>query len=135
MNVLTIEAVTENLNEVFSFVNRQMELAGCSRKLIRHVDLAVEEIFVNIASYAYSPNTGDVTLYCTLRKMPPQITLIFQDSGRPYNPLTREIPDITLPAKERKIGGLGVFLVKRVMDTVSYCFQEGKNILTITKDL
>lgn len=135
MDVLTIEAVIENLGKVFSFVNRQLETADCSRKLIRQIDLSVEEIYINIASYAYSPGTGNVTICCTLQEAPPQITLVFQDAGKPYNPLTREDPNVALPAKEREIGGLGVFLVKKVMDTASYCFQDGKNVLTITKRL
>lgn len=135
MDILTIKAARENLGKVFSFVNQHLETAGCSRKLVRKVDLAVEEIFINIASYAYAPDTGNVTISCTLQEAPLQITLVFEDTGKPYNPLIRESPDVTLPAKERGIGGLGVFLVKKVMDTVSYCFQDGKNILTITKSL
>ena len=89
------------------------------------IDLAVEEIFVNIANYAYRP----------VRENPLEVTLTFLDSGAPYDPLAKEDPDITLDVKDRQIGGLGIFLVKQTMDDVKYEYKNGRNILTLTKNL
>ena len=99
------------------------------------IELAIEEIFVNIASYAYPSGSGDVTITADVSGVPKTLTVAFQDSGTPFDPLAKEDPDITLPIEQRRIGGLGIFLVKEYMDDVSYRYADGKNILTIKKVL
>ena len=99
------------------------------------LDLAVEEIYVNIAQYSYSKKVGKVTIRVSLSEDHSQINITFIDSGIPYNPLTKEDPDVTLSSEEREIGGLGIFLIKRYTDDVRYKFSEGKNHLTIVVNL
>ena len=135
MAELLIEARTENLERVLNFVNEQIERADCSPKIVAQVDIAVEEIFVNIACYAYRPEVGPATIRCETGGDPFQIIIGFADHGKPYNPLARQDPDTTLKAEEREIGGLGILLVKKLMDEVKYEFRDGQNILTIKKDL
>ena len=97
------------------------------------IDLSVEEIFVNIASYAYreEPGKAEVSVECNNG----EITIVFKDNGKPYNPLEKPDPDVTLSAEEREIGGLGIFLVKKNMDDVSYEYKNDQNILTIKKKI
>lgn len=133
MAELTLEATLENLDPVLDFVNEQMEAHECPMGLITQVDLAVEEIYVNIAHYAYAPGTGDATIRCGVSGDPLTVSIEFLDGGVPYNPLEREDPDITLSAEERDIGGLGIFMVKNLMDHIQYEYKDGKNILSIQK--
>ena len=133
MAELTIDATLENLDQVLDFVNQQMELAGCTPKLMNQVDVAVEEIYVNIARYAYHPDVGKAQVRCETGGDPFRIVIGFVDRGRPYNPLEKEDPDVTLSAEKREIGGLGIFLAKQLMDEIEYEFREGENILTLRK--
>ena len=132
MTEFTVEAKAERLEEVLAFINRQIE-GVMKASLVTQIDIAVEEIFVNIASYAYHPEIGAATIQCQVDADPVGVTIIFIDAGKPYNPLSREDPDITLGAEERQVGGLGIFMVKNMMDEVTYQYQSGKNILTIKK--
>lgn len=134
-NELEILAVTENLNEVQEFVDEHLEAAGCSMKVQMQIDVAVEEIFVNIASYAYHPERGKAMVRVEVTDAPVMVTITFIDHGMPYDPLAKEDPDITLPAEERGNGGLGVFMTKKLMDDVIYEYKDGKNILTLKKSL
>ena len=97
------------------------------------IDIAAEEIFVNIAHYAYTPGTGEATICVELYQDPSAIEITFIDQGVPYDPLAKPDPDVTLSAKERKIGGLGIFMVKKSMDEVRYEYLDGCNVLTIKK--
>ena len=133
MAEITLMAKLENLELVTAFVNAQLEKADCSPKLIAQVDVAVEEIYVNITNYAYHPEEGEATIRCEVGGDPLQVSLGFTDRGKPYNPLLKEDPDITKSAGERPIGGLGIFMVKKLMDEIQYDFRDGKNILTIIK--
>lgn len=136
MDELTVEARLDNLEAVTSFINQKLENVGCSAKTIMQIDLAVEEIYVNIARYAYDQKAGEATVCCTVAGEPLSVTIWFSDSGAPFNPLTQAAaPDITKSVDERPTGGLGVFLVKKLMDEVSYEFKQGKNVLTIRKTL
>ena len=123
---MIVPAEIEKLDEVTAFIDAFLEEHDCPMKIQMQIDLCLEEMFVNIAHYAYpaeilvSESGGTVT-----------ITLI--DSGLPYDPLKKEDPDITLGAEERQIGGLGIFLVKKNMDAVSYRYEDGKNIFTMQK--
>jgi len=136
---LRVEASVRYLGEVQAFLDDHLDDWGCSLKYKLAIELAVEEVFVNIASYAYTPATGDVVVECRREEPPdgaaPMAVIRFTDHGRPYDPLKREAPDVTLPAEERQIGGLGIFLVRRKMDDVSYEFRDGCNILTLKKAL
>ena len=134
-NELDIEADTENLDAVLAFVDERLEAADCPMRAKMQIDLAVEEIFVNIANYAYRPNKGRAVIRAEVWENPLEVTLTFLDSGAPYDPLAKEDPDITLDVKDRQIGGLGIFLVKQTMDDVRYEYKNGRNILTLTKNL
>ena len=133
MKELTVDALTDNLDTVIQFIEEQLEEANCSPKILMQINLAAEEIFVNIAHYAYSPGTGTATIRVETDGDSVRITFI--DSGIPYDPLQKDDPDITLSAKQRGIGGLGIFLVKKTMDEVCYDYANGCNHLTIVKAL
>ena len=132
MKELVIEAETEHLEQVLAFVEELLEGTDCPMKSRMQIDIAVEEIFVNIAHYAYAPEAGSATIRGELGDGP-SVTLTFMDRGMPYNPLAREDPDVTLAVEDRQIGGLGVYMVKKTMDEVSYEYLGGQNILTIRK--
>ncbi len=135
MKELYIEATVDNLSEVLGFVDEQLEAADCAMKVQMQIDLAVEEIFVNIANYAYDPETGPATVRVDVTPDGSTVTITFVDNGVPYDPLAKADPDITLSADERQIGGLGIFLVKKNMDDVKYEYVNGSNILTLKKGL
>jgi sigma-B regulation protein RsbU (phosphoserine phosphatase) len=133
---LEIEASIENLNMALDFINTELEQHGCPEEIQGKIEVAVEEIFVNIANYAYAadgrPGSGDAVIYSTVND---KIVIRFEDTGRPYNPLERPEPDLDKPLMERDIGGLGVFLVKKLMDNVEYTRVDNKNVLVMTKQL
>ena len=135
MKELTIEAKIENLEEVLAFVDEQLERLNCPVRQKTHLDVAVEELYVNIAQYAYDPEIGWVKLEIEVNDDPLSVSITFIDNGKPYDPLKAEDPDITLPVGKRQIGGLGVFLVKKKMDHVKYEYKDGCNILTLRKNL
>lgn len=135
MRELDIEAKVENLSAVLAFVDEQLEAADCSMKIQMQIDIAVEEIFVNIANYAYKPEVGGATVRVEIQPDPPAVDITFIDHGIPYDPLAKADPDVTLSAEERQIGGLGIFMVKKSMDDVKYEYIDGHNILTIKKGL
>ena len=132
---LEIEAVTENLPEVQAFVEEHLEAADCPMKAQMQIGVAVEEIFVNIANYAYAPEKGTATVRVEFSEEPVTVTITFVDHGVPYDPLAKQDPDVKLSAEEREIGGLGIFMTKKMMDDVSYCYRDGHNILTLKKNL
>lgn len=132
---LTVKAKTKYLDRVLLFINRELEEAGCTEKIKMQIDVAVEELFVNIAKYAYAPETGNAVIGIRIEEDPLVAEITFSDSGIPYNPLEREDPDITLSVEEREIGGLGVLIVKKSMDDISYHYRNGQNIVTIRKTL
>ena len=135
MKELDIVAKTENLDAVTDFVNEQLEAAGCPMKILMQIDLAVEEIFVNIANYAYSPEEGPATVRVQTDSEKSTVDITFIDHGVPYDPLAKQDPDVTLSAEQRAIGGLGIFKVKKSMDDVTYEYRDGHNILTIKKGI
>ncbi len=132
---LEIEAATENLKEVQDFVGERLEAADCPPKTLMQIGIAVEEIFVNIASYAYAPEKGNAVVRVEVSREPVAVTITFIDHGVPYDPLSRTDPDTSLPAEERGIGGLGIFMTKKLMDDIAYEYKDGKNILTMKKSL
>ncbi|MBR2108729.1 MAG: ATP-binding protein [Ruminococcus sp.] len=135
MKELIVEADRMNLSEVQAFIDEQLEEAGCPMLTQTTIDIAVEELFVNIASYAYGDGSGNAAVQVSVNEEPLSAEITFIDNGKQYDPLAKADPDITLSAKERKRGGLGIFMVKNTMDSVSYEYKDGKNILTIKKNL
>ena len=135
MAELTVDALVSNLDQVLAFVDGQLETMDCSMKAQMQIDVAVEEIYVNIANYAYAPETGKA--YISVRPDPENasVTIEFRDNGIPFDPLAKADPDVTLSAEERNIGGLGIYMVKKSMDAMEYSRKDGQNILTITKKL
>ena len=131
---LVSEASTDKLDEVIAFVDTQLENFECSMKTQMQIDIAVEEIFVNIANYAYNPEIGDATIRVEVSDEPLTVAITFLDHGKPYDPLAKEDPDVTLSAEERDIGGLGIFMTKKSMDNIRYEYKDGQNILTIEKN-
>ena len=132
---LTMDAKVSNLDDALAFVDGELAALDCLMKTQMQIDVAVEELFVNIAHYAYAPGSGSVTLRVETRRDPKSVTITFIDGGKPYDPLANPDPDVTLSAEERQIGGLGVFMVKKSMDDMKYEYRDGQNILTITKKL
>ena len=132
-NELRVEAKEENLHKVQSFIEQRLEAADCPVKTIMQITLAAEEIFVNIAKYAYAPGTGDARVRVELRKNPGEARIIFIDSGIAYDPLKKADPDVRLSADERPIGGLGIYMVRQSMDDIHYEYRDGENRLTLIK--
>ena len=132
---LTLDATIDNLPQVMAFVDEALEGAGCGMKAQMQLDVAVEEIFVNIASYAYPEGTGQASVRLAIDEEKKEVSITFADSGVPYDPLAKEDPDITLSAAEREIGGLGIFMVKKSVDDIRYEYRDSQNILTIRKKL
>lgn len=134
MKEMTIAAAVENIDVVTDFVNRELEALECPLKPRMQIDVAIDELFGNIARYAYSPERGEATVRIEVEKDPLAVVITFIDSGKPFDPLLRADPDVTLSADERDIGGLGIFVVKKTMDSIDYEYREGHNILRIRKE-
>ena len=132
---LDVEATDENLEKVIAFVNKQLEAVDCPPKSQMQLDVAIEEIFVNIAHYAYAPETGKATVRVEVSDDPVTVSITFMDRGKPFDPLQKVDPDVTLSANDREIGGLGIFMTKKMMDDVQYEYKDGQNILTLKKAL
>lgn len=135
MKELTITATVENIEAVTDFVNEQLESYDCPMKAQMQIDIAIDELFGNIAHYAYNPDVGDATVRVEVIEEPLSVIITFIDKGVPYDPLTKSDPNITLSAEEREIGGLGIFMVKKTMDEITYEYKDGQNILAIKKKL
>ena len=133
MKQIKVKADTAELDNVLSFADAILEELGCSVKAQMQIDIAIEEIFVNIAHYAYPEAEGEAVIYVEPGEGSSSVTITFEDEGIQYDPLKNEDPDITLSADDRPIGGLGIFMVKKSMDEVSYEYKDGKNRLTIKK--
>lgn len=135
MKELTIAATVENIETVTDFVNEQLETLGCPMKAQIQIDVAIDELFGNIAHYAYNPDIGSATVQVEVQEEPLAVIITFIDGGVPYDPLATADPDITLSAEERQVGGLGIYMVKKSMDEITYEYVDGKNILSIKKKL
>lgn len=127
------EASLDQLQNVMDFVESELEIIGCSMKSVMQIDVAIEEIFVNIAHYAYAGNRGMMSL--TISESDGFAYFEFKDSGIFFNPLDKADPDISQNAEDRKIGGLGIYMVKKTMDDVSYRYEDNQNILTLKKKI
>lgn len=133
MKELTIAATTENIETVTNFVNEQLEALDCPMRVQIQIDIAIDELFGNIAHYAYNPEVGSATVRVEVNQDPLAVIITFIDKGVPYDPLSNTDPDVTQSAEERQIGGLGIYMVKKSMDEISYEYKNGQNILTIKK--
>ena len=131
----TFPAKVEALSDVLGFVDETLESYECPMKTQMAVCVAIEEVFVNVAHYAYGEGEGDMTLGIGFDAESREITFRMTDKGTPFDPLKKPDPDITLPAEDREIGGLGIFITKKTMDTVTYAYENGENILTMIKKI
>ena len=131
----TFPAKVEALSDVLGFVDQALERYECPMKIQTAICVAIEEVFVNVAHYAYEDGEGDMTLSVGLDAESREITFRMTDKGTPFDPLKKPDPDITLSAEEREIGGLGIFITKKTMDTVTYAYENGENVLTMIKKI
>ena len=135
MKELNISATVENIPVVTAFVDEQLEALNCPLKALMQIDIAIDELFGNIAQYAYNPDIGSATVRVEVSEDPLAVIITFIDGGIPYDPLKADDPDITLSAEDRPLGGLGIYMVKKSMDAIIYEHRDGKNILSIKKAL
>ena len=134
--MLTVEATDDKLDTVWGFVDEIVSSVSCSAMAKTQLEVAVEEIFVNISSYAYGNGRGQAIIRGSVSSEPPlALTLVFEDEGKEFNPLQKEPPDLTPAVRRRKVGGLGIFLARNMVDEISYERREGKNVLTIKKNM
>lgn len=133
MKELTIAATVENIEAVTDFVNQQLEELACPMKAQMQINIAIDELFSNIAHYSYNPEIGQATVRVEVMENPLAVSITFIDNGVPFDPLSKEDPDLTLSAEERQIGGLGIYMVKKSMDEITYEYKDGQNILSIKK--
>ena len=135
MNELTVEAIIDNVPAVTRFVDEKLEALDCPLRAQTQIDVAIDELFSNIAKYAYHPDTGPATVRVEVEKDPMAVIITFIDNGIPYDPLSAAVPDVTLNAEQRQIGGLGIYLVRKTMDEITYEYKDGQNILRIKKEI
>ncbi len=135
MPKITLPAAIENIEHALDFVNDILDSVDCPMKARTQLNIALDELMSNVALYAYASGKGDVTVSLDILDDPKRAVLTLTDEGVPYDPLQKEDPDVTLSAEERGIGGLGIFIVKRSMDKMTYAYQNGKNIVSIVKNL
>lgn len=130
---ITVPATMENIRTVTDFINEELEKYQIPEMVRVQIDVAIDEIFGNIVRYAYGEREGQVTVRTGIDGERPTASITFIDDGRPYDPRTAPEPDITLEARLRPIGGLGLFMVRKIMDQLDYKYTDGKNVLTIRK--
>lgn len=133
MREMTLSATVDNIEVVTGFINAELARMGCPGKTVCQIDIAIDELFGNIARYGYSPEAGPVTVRFEAADEPRGAIITFIDQGIPYNPLSAKEPDVTLGVRERPIGGLGVYMVKKSMDGIDYACEGGRNRLSIRK--
>lgn len=132
---ICVPADAKQLETVWGFISEELERNDCPMKASMQLEMAVEEIFVNISSYAYKPIEGEAEIKVAVQEEPLSVIIQFLDAGKPFNPLAKEDADTSPEAIEARTGGLGILMVKNMMDEVSYAYEDGKNIFTIQKSL
>ena len=136
MREMTVSASPDQIDAVMDFVNGQLEEMDCPEETRIDVDVAVDELLSNIIRYAYGSETGTVTVRVEAQEEPKALILTFLDQGAPFDPLAEERPDTTsLPARERPMGGLGLYLAKSLTDEIAYAYRDGRNVLTVHKEI
>ena len=133
MQERTLPAVIDSIPQVTAWIDEELEKLNCSMKAQMQIDVAIDEIFSNIAQYAYPGKEGSASVQLEFQEDTRMLSITFVDQGIPFDPLSQKEPDTSLGIEERKIGGLGIFLVKKTMDEVSYQYRDGKNILCLKK--
>ena len=133
MKERTFEARLENIEPATAFIEEELKALGCSAKAQTQIAVALDELLSNIVRYAYGPRRGDMTVRMEADPENRTVSITLIDSGDPFDPLKAPEPDTGLPASERQIGGLGIFLVRKTMDGLSYVREQGKNMVTIRK--
>ena len=133
MKELRVKADLKELSGVLGFMDALLEENGYSMGLMIEINVAVEELFVNICNYAYAPDTGEAVVRVVFENDPAAVVITFIDSGMAFDPVAKADPDVNLPIEERPIGGLGIYMVKQSMDGMYYERKDGQNILTIRK--
>lgn len=135
MQELTLQASDDTLYRVLDAVEDYLNQNGCKEEIMTEVLISVEEIYVNIAHYAYGGEAGEVVVQMGMAEESERFRIVFRDRGMPYNPLEKEDPDISLSAEEREIGGLGIYMVKQYMDSVRYRYEDGWNVLIMEREI
>lgn len=135
MRELTVDATLESIPVITEFVDEQLIQLDCPIKAQAQIDIAIDELFSNIVHYAYHPGVGPATVRVEVVDEPLSVVITFIDQGVPYDPLAKADPDVTLSAEEREIGGLGIYIVKKNMNEITYEYKDGRNILRIRKEL
>ncbi len=135
MKELTLDATVANIEVVTDFVNAELEALDCPIKAQYQIDIAIDELFSNIANYAYGADVGPATVRFEAVQDPRKVVMTFIDQGLEFDPLSASAPNIQLAADERSTGGLGIFMVRKTMDGMSYERRDGKNILRVEKNL
>ena len=131
----TFPAKVEALSDVLGFVDQTLESYECPMKVQMAICVAIEEVFVNVAHYAYPNGEGDLSLRIGFDERNRTVTFRMADRGIPFDPLKKPDPDITLSAEEREVGGLGIFIAKKTMDSICYAYENEENILTMIKKI
>ena len=126
-------AIESSFDDAMDFMREEAEKAGASIRTVTQLELAFEEAYINVAHYAYPAHDGDIRV--SVNPTEGSLRIVIRDSGIPFDPLAKEDPDVTLPAEQRKIGGLGIFMVKKIMDSVEYQYDDGDNVLIMEKKL
>ena len=130
-----VNADVNELQRVLNFVEGCVQEIDCSPKALMQINVAVEEIFVNIAHYAYSGKIGEAVIEVEIDDEPKTVTITFIDRGVKFDPLAKPDPDVTLSVKDRQIGGLGIFMTKKFMDELSFEYRDGQNVFAMKKNL
>jgi len=133
MNTIELPAIMDNLEEGIDFILAGIEQAGVDQKMLFQLRLACEEVIVNVINYAYPDSKGSMQISYDISDN--ELEVVVSDSGVHFNPINKEDPDLSIPLEDRKIGGLGIFLVRNIMDQVEYSREDGRNILTMRKVL
>lgn len=131
--ILTLPALIESIPKVTAWIDEALEKLDCSVKAQMQIDVAIDEIFSNIARYAYPDQEGSATVEFDFDETSRMVSITFLDQGIPFDPLKKADPDTTLGTEERAIGGLGIFVVKKTMDEISYQYRDGNNVLCLKK--
>ena len=135
MNSIIVSATDKDPNPIVEFVQKELSQHECPPKAMYQIEVAIEEILVNIVSYAGLSSDDGIEIRCDVLTDPLRVVLEFLDKGVPFDPLVKEDPDISVEGIMGREGGLGIFMVKQMMDDVSYSYEDGKNTLTILKNL
>ena len=135
MQEKVFSAAIESIPNVTAWIDEALEKLDCSMKAQMQIDVAIDEIFSNIARYAYPNKSGIVTMQYSFEELSRLFSITFIDQGIPFDPLQQENPDTSLDVQDREIGGLGIFLVRKIMDDISYQYRDGKNILSLKKTI